>query len=80
MLKCFAKVIEVYEASLDSRPGVRQSEQAYNRAKDNLYRMTLYGLVVEDGRGRTKQRDLEPIKRMPDPIRGLQLFPPKRQV
>lgn len=80
VLKCFAKVIEVYEASIDTRPGIRQSEQAYNRAKDNLYRMTAYGLIVTDDRGRTKQRDLEPIKRAPDPLRALQLYPPKRQV
>jgi hypothetical protein len=80
VLKCFAKVVEVYEHSAESRPAVKQAFQTYTRAKDNVYRMTVYGLVVTDDRGKTQQRDLDKIKSIPDPIRALQLFPPKRQV
>lgn len=80
VLKCFAKVVEVYEQSIDSRPAVKQSFQSYERAKDSVYRMTVYGLVITDARGRTRQRDLKKIKNIPDPIRALQLYPPKQQV
>ena len=80
VLKCFAKVIEVYEQSIESRPAVRQSFQTYERAKDNVYRMTVYGLVITDHRGRTLERDLKKIKSIPDPIRALQLYPPIREV
>lgn len=80
VLKCFVKVVEVYEASVNSRPGVKQSYEMYKRAKDNVYRMTVYGLVITDSRGKTKQRDLDKIKRMTDPVRALQLYPPKKEV
>ena len=80
VMKCFAKVVEAYEEAVDLRPGVKQSFQMYSRAKDNLYRMPVYGLVVTAARGNTKQRDFEKVTNMPDPpIRSLQLYPPKTQ-
>lgn len=80
VLKCFAKVKEVYEQSMDLRPAVRQSFKTYERAKENLYRMTGYGLLITDHRGRTLHRDLKKIKSTPDPVRALQLYPPTREV
>jgi hypothetical protein len=80
VIRCFTKVVEVYEEAVDSRPGVKQSFQMYSRAKDNIYRMTVYGLVVTDARGNTKQRDFEKLKTMPEPaIRSLALYPPTNQ-
>jgi tetratricopeptide (TPR) repeat protein len=80
VMKCFSKVVEVYDQAVDSRPDVKNSFQTYSRAKDNLYRMPVYGLVFTDARGNTKQRDFEKLKRMPDPpIRSLQLYPPKTE-
>jgi tetratricopeptide (TPR) repeat protein len=78
VMKCFEKVVEVYDEAVDSTPDVKQSFEAYSRAKDNLSRMPVYGLMFTDVGGNTKQRDFEKLKRMPDPpIRSLQLYPPK---
>ncbi len=55
VLKCFAKVVEVYDASVNSRPGVKQSYEMYKRAKDNVYRMTVYRLPWQNATVRSRQ-------------------------
>jgi hypothetical protein len=78
VMDCFAKVIEVYDEGVSSRPDVKKSLQIYMRAKANLERMPFYGLMLTDSRGNTKKRDLEKIKQLPrPPIRCLELFPPR---
>lgn len=78
VMDCFTKVVEVYDEWVNSRPVVKNCHQTYTRAKDNLERMPVYGLVVTDARGKTKQRDFEKIKDLPrPPIRCLELFPPR---
>lgn len=80
VMDCFEKVVEVYDEGVHSRPDVKKCHQTYTRAKANLERMPVYGLVVTDARGNTRQRDLEKIKNLPRaPIRCLELFPPKTE-
>lgn len=77
---CFAKVIEVYDEGISSRPAVKKTLQTYMRAKDKLKTLPAYGLVFTDARGNTKQRDFEKIKNLPrPPIRCLGLFPPNAE-
>ena len=61
------KVVEVYDAGIHLRPDVIKCHQTYMRAKDNLQRMPLYGMVVTDAKGKTRQRDFEKVKNLPRP-------------
>jgi hypothetical protein len=67
VMDCFTKVVEVYDAGIHLRPDVIKCHQTYMKAKDNLQRMPLYGMVVTDAKGKTRQRDFEKIKNLPRP-------------